>query len=785
MNKKLKEIVDRLPINEKLKLLVGKNSWEIYGLKQEEIEDIFVADGPHGLRKKVHDTNSFEIGESVKATCFPPACTSACSFNEDLLFQMGKAMGEECRKEDVSVLLGPGVNIKRNSLCGRNFEYFSEDPYVSGKMGSALIRGVQSVGVGTSLKHFAANNQEYGRLVTDSIIDERALREIYLKAFEICVKEAKPWTIMAAYNLLNGEYCCGNKKLLKDILRTEWGFDGVVLSDWGAVDDPVFDLKAGLDIQMPGPAKGTYRILKKAYKEKLITKQEIDIAAYHVLSLSQNAKKAKNIPYICNMEKHLEIAQTIAEESMVLLKNEGILPLEKSVFREKRIALIGEFAKKSRYQGAGSSIINPYKLDSICEAFTLENIPYTYANGYSLNANLTKIEIENNIKKAIEVCKKSDIVLIIAGLPESYESEGFDRTNIEMPLEQNQLIQEICKIHKNVIIILQTGSVVSMPWLDKPQAVLLSYLGGCQGGKAITNILFGKVNPSGKLAETFVKKEDFLPNSKYYPGENKRAEYRESIFVGYRYFDYVKSAVEFPFGFGLSYTKYNYKMLKIEKNKEKLNISFEIKNIGKRDGKETTFLFVGKENTEIIRPKKELKGFKKVILNANESKIVQIELKFEDLAFYCVKENKMVVEPGEYTIYIASNAWDIELEGKIKVDNNNYIHNSNEISSSYQVVSNGFNQTDFNKLLAHTTKVNINKKYTLNSTVSDIKRTLIGKILRKTANHMIAKMSADEVEKKMMEGSLIHMPLRQLTMQGLSYGQVRFIIFLLNLSFRK
>lgn len=783
-NNRVMKIVDTLTMDEKFKLLVGKDSWTFNGVKRLGVSEVLVTDGPHGLRKKIGDYKTLHMGESVLATCFPPACTSACSFNEKLIFQMGKAMGEECRKEGVSVLLGPGVNIKRNPLCGRNFEYFSEDPYVAGKIGAAMIRGVQSVGVGTSLKHFAANNQEHARLVTDSIIDERALREIYLKAFEICVKEAKPWTIMAAYNLVNGVYCCANEKLLTNILRKEWKYNGLVMSDWGAVDHPVKDIKAGLDVQMPGPARGTYRILQEAYESKKISKKEIDLAVRHIISLSLKVDEGKKNPYLCDMEKNLRIAQAVAEESMVLLKNEGLLPLEKNKMKTK-IAIIGEFAKKSRYQGAGSSVINPYKLDSLCEAFDDEQIEYEFSSGYSLNKDLSENEKKEFIKEAIEVSKKSDVVIVVAGLPESYESEGFDRTTIQMPIEQNQLIHKLCNNHKNVIVVLQTGSVIEMPWIEEPKAVLLSYLGGCQGGKATRNILFGNVNPSGKLAETFVKSEKVTPNVKNYPGKNKRAEYLESIFVGYRYYDFKKKDVEFPFGYGLSYTKFSYKNMKVVKKDKKVFVSFEMKNIGKKEGKETVFIFIGKENSDVMRPIKELKRFKKVLLERKEKKEIEIELTKEDFEFYCVEKKRMIIEPGEYKIFVSSDAHSVELTGKINIENKDYEKRESKIPLSYKKIANGFTRKDFYELLKKTPNKKKMKRYSMNSTIDDIKDTWIGKGLIKTSKYVIENLESYESEKRMIEASVTHMPLRQLTMQGFSYGQVRLLVKLLNYRIRK
>ncbi len=769
---KINEIIQCMTIKEKIKVLAGKDFWHIYGIRSANLPSILITDGPHGLRKKVKSQMGTALGTSVLATSFPTASGLACSFNEELLEKMGNALGEECRKEDVSVLLGPGVNIKRNPLCGRNFEYFSEDPLVAGKMGAALIRGIQKTGVGACVKHFAGNSQETARLVTDSIIDDRALREIYLRAFEICIKESAPWTVMSAYNLLNGVYCSGNKKLLTEILRNEWGFSGCVMSDWGAVDDPILDLQAGLDLKMPGKASGSDKAIYKAFLNKEINEEDISRATSEIINLLSRAKESLNIPFSCNMDAHIELARKTAEECAVLLKNEGTLPQKET----NAIAVIGEMAKYSRYQGAGSSRINPYILDSALEGFEKNGIPFTYAKGYDIKEN--KVD-DNLIQEAISIVKNKKTVYLFVGLPDSYESEGFDRKDIQLPRAHTLLIEKICAIHKNVVVVVQAGGVVDLSWKDLPQAILFAYLGGCQVGNALVNIILGKINPSGKLAETFIKNIKDIPSYSAYPALDKQAIYKESIFVGYRYFDYFPEQVEYPFGFGLSYTTYKYDKINIRKkieNEETYSVNCSIKNSGSIRGKETVFLYVGKKETKICRPIKELVGFTKVDLLPGEEKAISLELNERSLSYFNISQNAFLVEDGTYEIMICSSGEKIELSETLLINRatKQTIKTRNESSQtdlfggSYKNISRDFSLDDFKIIYQKEIPIlqeSYKGTYTINSTMREIADTKVGKVLKilmGLASKSMAK--GDETEKRMIDASFIEMPLRQLIM---------------------
>ena len=550
MKRDLKAILSEMTLEEKAGMCSGKDFWHLKGIERLGIPEVMVSDGPHGLRKQSDKADHLGVNESIPAVCFPTACATACSFDRELLQKLGETLGKECQAEDVSVILGPAVNIKRSPLCGRNFEYFSEDPYLASEMAAAHIKGVQSQNVGTSLKHFAANNQEFRRLTCSSEIEERTLREIYLAAFETAVKEGKPKTVMCSYNRVNGEFASENHKLLTEILRDEWGFDGYVMSDWGAVNDRVKGLEAGMDLEMPGnEGRGDIKILE-AVKSGKLKEEVLDTAVERILNIIfQYVDNC--MPGEFNLEEHHEIAEKIAEESIVLLKNEDILPLQIS---EQKIAFIGEFAEKPRFQGGGSSHINAYKVESAMDAVK-GNKNVVYAQGYSLEEDIVHEEL---VKEAVRTASESDIAVVFAGLPDSFESEGYDRSHMKMPHCQNILIEEISKVQPNVVVVLHNGSPVEMPWADKVKGILELYLCGQASGRAAVNILTGKVNPSGKLAETFPIKLSDNPSYLNFPGDGQKVEYAEGIFVGYRYYDKKEMEVRYPFGHGLSYTTFDY-----------------------------------------------------------------------------------------------------------------------------------------------------------------------------------------------------------------------------------
>lgn len=673
MERDIKKLISQMTLEEKAKLCSGLDAWHTKPIERLGIPSIRMSDGPHGLRKA-----DALFDKSIPATCFPTAVTLTASWDRELIEKVGKAIGEECQAEDVQILLGPGVNIKRSPLCGRNFEYYSEDPFLSSEMAKHFIKGVQSEGVGTSIKHFAANNQEHRRLTVDAIVDERTLREIYLASFEKAVKEAKPWTVMCSYNKVNGTYASENEFLLTKVLREEWGFEGFVVSDWGAVNDRVLGLSAGLDLQMPYDGGHGDKKIIEAVKSGKLPEEVLNKAVERILRIVFKAIENKKGNATYDKDAHHRLAREIARECFVLLKNEdNILPLKK----EGTIALIGAFAKKPRFQGGGSSHVNPTKIDDAVEEISKlvegrANI--LYAEGYKLD---TDDPDEKLIEEAKEIAKKGDIVVIFAGLPERYESEGYDRLHMKMPKSHNVLIEEIAKVNSNLVVVLSNGSPVEMPWVEKPKAILETYLGGQAWGGAVADVLFGVVNPSGKLAETFPKKLSDNPSYLFFPGEGDRVEYREGIFVGYRYYDKKEMEVLFPFGYGLSYTTFEYSDLRLAKkeitDQEVLKVRVKVKNTGKVKGKEIIQLYVKDVKSSVIRPEKELKGFVKIELAPGEEKEVEFELDKRAFAYYNVDIKDWYVETGEFEILIGKSSRDIVLKDTV------YVKSTTEIKKKY------------------------------------------------------------------------------------------------------
>lgn len=664
----IKELIKQMSLEEKASLCSGLNFWNTKPIERLNIPSIMMTDGPHGLRKQSEGADHLGINESVEATCFPTASALACSFDRDLVKELGIAIGEECQSENVSIVLGPGANIKRSPLCGRNFEYYSEDPYLSSEMAKNQIQGTQSQGIGTSLKHFAANNQEHRRMTIDTIVDERTLREIYLASFETAVKEAQPWTVMCAYNKLNGEYCSENYRLLTEILRNEWGFEGFVVSDWGAVNDRDKGLSSGLELQMPADGGMGDNLIVEAVKRNRLSEGVLDEAVERILNIIFKAVENKRENVIYSKEKHHELARKIAGECMVLLKNEEkILPLKK----EENIAVIGELATKVRYQGGGSSHINPTKVDNAYEEIVNfagpENV--RYARGYDLSIDDTIYDLAEEAKKlAIE----ADKVILFIGLPERYESEGFDRTHLNIPKNQYNLVKTLKSVNENIVVILSNGSPIEMPFVSDVKAILEAYLTGQASGKAICDLLYGEVNPSGKLAETFPLKLSDNPSYLNFPGEVDKVEYKEGIFVGYRYYDKKAMDVLFPFGYGLSYTNFEYSNLKISKNEiddtEKVTVSVNIKNIGDVFGKEIVQLYIRDKESSVTRPEKELKGFEKIGLEPGEEKEVTFILNKRSFAYYNVDLGDWHVESGEFEILIGKSSREIVLKEVITVN---------------------------------------------------------------------------------------------------------------------
>ena len=645
-----------MTLEEKAGMCSGLDFWHLKEVEHLGIPKVMVSDGPHGLRKQDEKGDHLGINDSIKAVCFPPAVLSACSFDRGLMEEMGKAIGREAQANDVSVVLGPAVNIKRSPLCGRNFEYYSEDPYLAGEIAAAFVKGVQSQHVGTSIKHFAANNQEYRRMSSSSEVDERTLREIYFPAFETAVKKAQPYTFMCSYNQINGTFASENKWLLTDVLRGEWGFKGYVMSDWGAVNDRVKGLEAGLELEMPASGGDNDAMIVKAVKDGALEEKILDQAVERILRIIFEYADHRK-PQEFTMEKDHEEAQHIAEESMVLLKNENhILPLKTS----EKAAFIGGFARNPRFQGGGSSHINCFKTTNVLDSVPCD-AQVVYAEGFPADRDFyDKALADEAVKSAAE----ADKAVIFAGLPESFESEGYDRSHMRLPKCQNRLITEILKVQPNTVIVLHNGSPVEMPWLGEIKGLLETYLGGQAGGAAAANILYGKINPSGKLAETMPLKLSDNPSYLNFGGGEK-VEYREGIFVGYRYYDTKEMDVAFPFGYGLSYTTFAYSNLKLSMEnpteKDTVMVSADVTNTGKSAGKEVVQLYIRDLTGSAIRPEKELKGFEKVFLEPGETKTVTMELNKRSFAWYNTELHDWFAASGDYEILVGASSRDIRL----------------------------------------------------------------------------------------------------------------------------
>ncbi len=650
----IRNLIAKMTLEEKVSLCSGKDFWQTQNIDKYNIPSIFFSDGPHGIRKQAASADHLGLNESLKATCFPTAAGMASTWNIELAELVGEYLGVEAKFQGVNVLLGPGLNIKRNPLCGRNFEYFSEDPYLAGKMAAAYIRGIQSTGVSACPKHFAANNQETRRMVNDSIVDERTLREIYLTNFEIAVKEGNAKSIMTSYNLINGTYANENRHLLLDILRGEWGFRGVTVTDWGGNNNRVEALRAGNELEMPGTGGITNLDILNAIKCGSISETVLDENLERLLTLILSTDNALKDKVRIDTDKHHLLAVKAAEESIVLLENDGTLPLQKS----ETVGVIGCFAKKPRYQGAGSSQVNPTRLDTVLDC--IGDYGFRLA-GYTPGFKRCGGHSSTLMTKAVKMAEKSDIVLLFVGLDEISESEGLDRVTMTLPMNQLELIDRLKKTGKKIIAVLSCGAPVKMDWAKGLSAVVHSYLGGQGGARAVLNILNGKTNPSGKLAETYPMKYFDCASEKYFPGRGKTAEYRESIFVGYRYYDTAKVAVKYPFGYGLSYTEFEYSDLMVEST----GVTFTITNTGAYNGAEIAQLYVGKPESAVFRAEKELKGFIKIFLEKGEKKTVHIP--FDEYTFRVFAKGGWVVEDGVYEVIIGASSQDIRLSAKHKV----------------------------------------------------------------------------------------------------------------------
>jgi beta-glucosidase len=768
-----KQIVSRMTNEEKALLLLGKDFWHLAGFERHGLPSVMVSDGPHGLRKQAGGADHMGMGKSVPAVCYPAACATACSFDEGLLKEMGEALGDECAEQGIAVLLGPGANHKRSPLCGRSFEYFSEDPLLSGTMAAAFIHGVQSRGVGACLKHFAANNQETARNICDSAVDERALREIYLRGFEIAVKKARPWTIMTAYNKLNGTYCSENRWLMEAVARGEWGYEGLFVTDWGALSDVVESYQNGLELEMPGVSKGTDKIVLDALEKGLISQETLDQHAERLVALILKSEQSGQ-PVRTDTAARLRLARRIAEESAVLLKNEGgLLPFA----GPGRAAVIGSMAKHPRYQGAGSSLVNPVVLDSAYDAFAAAGLDFEYADGYKPESILPD---ETMIREAVAVAAGKDTVFVFAGLPPSYESEGFDRETLDMPPAHNALIEAVADANPRVVVVLQCGGAVTMPWLPKVKAVLLMYLGGCQGGRAAVNLLLGRANPCGKLAETFPLRLKDTPCYRYFANDRYVAQYRESIYTGYRYYDTGKRDVLFPFGHGLGYTTFEYGGFTLSSERiredETLTARFTVRNTGRVAGKEIVQLYVAQRSPSIFRAEKELKAFAKVALEPGEEKEVVLTLGKDSFRYYDVTAHDWRVEGGEYGIMIGASSRDIRLAGAVHIDAAPCdVPDYRACAPSYYALPHTdgtleIPEGEFLALLGRpVAKPRTGWPFHLNTPVFELRATLPGRIFVHFARKMAVKsMQASEGGdvQRMVDATVMDMPLRALGMTG-------------------
>ncbi len=771
------ELVAQMTLEEKASLCSGQDFWHLKGIERLGLPPIMVTDGPHGLRKQDGSSDQLGIAHSVPATCFPPACATAASFDVELLRAVGAAIGEECQQEDVAVVLGPGANIKRSPLCGRNFEYYSEDPYLSGRMAAAFIEGVQGEGPGTSLKHFAANSQEKARFVSNSVVDMRALREIYLAGFEQAVRAAQPQTVMCSYNLINGVYACENEWLLTKLLRDEWGFDGLVMSDWGATDDRVACLAAGMELEMPASNGVNDAKIVAAVREGRLSEAVLDRAAERLVSLMLQWAQARKPGYHYDVDAHDALARRAAAESCVLLKNAfGLLPLQAG----QRVAVIGAFAKTPRYQGAGSSKVNPTRITPPLDALLAAGVDAAYAPGYSLEPFAPPDDAL--IAEAVTLAKERDVVVLFAGLPDECESEGFDRDTLAMPAAHTKLIEAVVAASSNVVLVLMLGAPVVMDWpVQHLHTILLSYLGGQACGGGIADVLTGRVNPSGKLPESWPAALADIPCAAWYPGEGRSAEYRESIYVGYRYYETAKVTPAWPFGHGLSYTQFTYSDIlpgiDVLDTAAPFTIQCTVSNTGPCVGAEVAQLYMGMKDPKVWRPARELKGFQKVFLQPGESRTLTFRLDARSFAYWNTAAGAWAVEGGTYTLSIGSSLWDIRLSADIQVAGDGL---EDRLASLLQNTptyahppAGPFSVGDAEFAALYGAPLPPGRRapgtpYDRNSTLGEIQHTFIGrqfiKQIRKQAGHMLAG-SGDGI-RTMLEAMMMDMPLRGVAMMS-------------------
>lgn len=765
----VEEVLGKLTIDEKARLVMGADSWRTSNIERLGIPSIRMADGPHGLRKQSESNeNNIDLNNSIPATCFPPASLTSCSFDRDLIYRMGEAIADEAVLQGVDILLGPAVNIKRSPLCGRNFEYVSEDPYLAGEYAVSFINGVQSRGIGTSIKHFAVNNQETLRMNIDANVDERALHEIYLYAFEKAVKKAGPYTIMASYNRINGDYGCENSYLLKKLLREEWGFDGLVVSDWSAINDRLKSILSGCDLEMPnsGPER-TQRLIKSVNDGKLDI-SVLDEAAANVLRLVDRCRSSKKIKKENIYDINNDLARKIAEESMVLLKNEGnILPLNP----DKNYALIGEFASAPRFQGGGSSHITPTHLISIKDVFERNKVKYTYSPGYMINSEKINSKL---ISQAAQNAAGADFALVFIGLTDIYEYEGLDRKNMSLPPSHIRLLEEVYKANKNVVVVLCCGSAVSMEWEPMCRGILYAGVMGQSGSEAIYNILFGKVNPSGKLSETFPIKLSDTPCYNSFPGGNNSVHYLESIYVGYRYYTTAQVPVKYPFGFGLSYTSFEFSGLEADRQEVNegcsLKLKLKVRNTGSMDGAEVVQIYIKNNSRNTFTPDIVLKNFEKVFLKAGTGTEVVFTINYEDFMRYDPIDG-WVADTGDYQVFAAECSTDIRQGIHIRVLGKGKRQSMQGLDTYYHPHNNIFNEAEFENLYQRApSPIDIeHKAVSMNTPLKFCTKTLMGKLLTQLGKLTIYQSNHGEgayAARKALTWSLGDTPIRSMVVMN-------------------
>lgn len=811
-----------LTLEERAQLLAGESHWKTYAAPSAGIPSLFLSDGPHGLRKQEGAQDCMGIADSRPATCFPTASALACSFDPELVERVGAAIGEEARRQGVDVVLGPGVNIKRHPLCGRNFEYFSEDPVVSGELGAAMVRGIQSRGVGACLKHFAANSQEHARMVSDSVVDERTLRELYLAPFEHVVRHACPWSVMTAYNKLNGVYCSEHEWLLREVLRGEWGFDGAVVSDWGAMSSSVASVRAGLDLCMPGPRRDHARALVEAVRSGELEEGCVNEAASHIERLARRVKACRDGGPIAAdhpltdeefYRAHVDLAREAAAQSAVLLKNDGVLPLNP----DAKVAVIGAFARMPRYQGSGSSRINPKIIDNIWYRLEQRGVAAEYADGYD---PATGDADENQLLEAETLAARSDVAVVVAGLPARYESEGFDRKLMVMPRGMRELIDRVCAANPRTVVVLQGGAPMEVPWRDSPAAILLMYLSGCQGGGAAVDVLVGDVNPSGKLAETWPADLAQTALGTTYPDMDNEVLYREGPFVGYRYYDAVGVEPAFPFGHGESYTEFAYEELGVKVRVDapaevplEVEVSFTLRNIGSRTGAEVAQVYIAPTSGAVPPPcpVQWFAGFAKIELEPGEER--RVVLRLDETAFrkWDASLHRWRVYPGGYEIRVASSSRDVRLTASIAVGDGRWAFNpeqarhrrsiaeellmsdqapmpSPQVPEIYRHPTPGcFVQPESARAFAELYARPLPPcppvtPFTIDSTVGDMGACWLGRRLYRIIDWVMAEPASrmNRDQKAMMQEMAADMPLRSLTTSGVPLESVKGFVSMLN-----